>query len=195
MKNSAIENQMPIIYAAGRMEPGSRRRFGITDNSIPYADSYIKYPASAPITNHIYEGVGYKYSGPYTGSCDHRCSHVPASIWIPTDAKGSSSHAMGRSGCFEGASWTSDDVFARSLDGIAKADCVFAWIDDYLCFGTINEIGRAHALGKPVYLAYHPEVRPNGDLWFTFKSARVVQPFGSANQAYSYFIKEAFCLF
>ncbi len=54
------------------------------------------------------------------------------------------------------------------FDAIARADVVFAWIDSADCYGTLVEIGHAHAIGRQVWIA---SPRPIHDLWFAFTLA------------------------
>jgi hypothetical protein len=92
---------------------------------------------------------------------------------------------------------TLDDIFIRCKSAISRADIVFAWIpgvdieeyEEYMesqdkklllnditvgevhaptCYGTIAELGMAHAMGKRIMIAglyRHPE------LWFVYKLA------------------------
>jgi len=47
------------------------------------------------------------------------------------------------------------------LDAIRRSDVVFAWLDDPTAYGTIAEIGYAHALGKRIVLAVPPCPTPD----------------------------------
>lgn len=182
-------NKAPCIYAAGRMHEKSRTRFGITDNVIFDSDADLKTPAIAQITAHQYKWSEYRYTGPYTGACDHGCAHSPLCKQDSVSTRGSSSHAMALTGCFEEqARWSMSDVFLRSLDGIRKADYVFVWIEDYECYGTLVEVGVAHTLGKPIYLAHKPTIEPCGDMWFAFECATKTAAFMSSEEAYAAFL-------
>lgn len=181
----------PIIYAAGRMDERFRKRFGITNNVINSSDVNLFTPSGAHIIDCEHAGYAYRYAGPYAGSCDHGCSHSPALTWSMPNVRGSSTHAMSMGGCFcPGQDWTPEDTFLRSLDGIAKAEYVFAWIQDTQCYGTLVEIGHARALGKPIYVAHHPDISPHGDLWFSMAAATAIRCFADARTAYSEFIKQ-----
>lgn len=54
------------------------------------------------------------------------------------------------------------------LDAIRRADVVFAWLDSLDCYGTLAEIGYAHAVGRKIWVA-SPEPLP--DLWLAFGMA------------------------
>ena len=47
-------------------------------------------------------------------------------------------------------------VVALCLDAIARADLVFAWIDDPTCYATLFELGVARGLGKDVVIMMPP---------------------------------------
>ncbi len=116
--------------------------------------------------------LGYDYTGPYAFSCDHGCYH------------GDAQHGVGAShgGCVNGTCETHGDQWAnrllvleRSLAAIREATIVFAWLErDALAhdpfgeprcsaYGTLAEIGYAHALGKTLWIGT-PEHIP--ELWF-----------------------------
>jgi len=94
----------------------------------------------------------HEYVGPFFMSCDHGCFH------------GHSSHGLtqrGYGGCcasndgFSGSTGFTRDVIANNcLRWIDYADIVFAWINTKDCFGTLAEIGYAHAKNKPIWLVY-----------------------------------------
>lgn len=49
------------------------------------------------------------------------------------------------------------------LAGIRKADVVFCWLTSTDCYGTLAEIGYAHAIGRRIWIA---SPSPLPDLWF-----------------------------
>lgn len=104
---------------------------------------------------------GHVYVGPFFIGCDHGCGHGPGT------------HGLGgeHSTCAEYPSRS--NVKKRALAGIASADLVFAWLDDVTAFGTIYEIGHAHALGKRVIVGV-PESGISPELWFTHTGHRVL---------------------
>lgn len=97
--------------------------------------------------------------GPYFISCDHGCCH------------GDTTHGAGY-GCGGGSDldwWVRNKTRAHNylgrrglvssmcLEAIRESDIVFAWIDSDTAYGTIAEIGYAHALGKEIWIGYSEE--------------------------------------
>lgn len=77
----------------------------------------------------------------------------------------------------------SDNVFNRCLSQIREADFIFAWIDTVDCYGSMFELGYAHAKNKIIvggfgnwlmpenYASSHPDdVKQKSDFWFLQKS-------------------------
>jgi hypothetical protein len=65
---------------------------------------------------------------------------------------------------------------ALPFQRIARADFVFAYIDAGDCYGTLVELGYAHALGKPISIAFSEKLsrKTFNELWFVRQSARGV---------------------
>src|SRR5262249_1496059 len=59
-------------------------------------------------------------------------------------------------------------VIENCLNAVARADLVFAWVDQLDCYGTITELGFALALGKLVCVTGSRDFR---DMWFVYKAA------------------------
>jgi hypothetical protein len=101
--------------------------------------------------------------------------------------------------------YDANEVFNRCCNAIQQCTAMFAWIDSLDCYGTLAEIGFAHALGKPIFLGIHQdlyhclpksglpdECKPHNidyhhDLWFVEKMARKSLKTQSALDAYRYF--------
>ena len=62
------------------------------------------------------------------------------------------------------------EVSRNCLTSISRASIVFAWLDDLSAYGSFAEMGFAHALGKPIWLAWP---KPLSDLWFIQQMATV----------------------
>lgn len=103
------------------------------------------------------------YAGPFFASCDHGCFHgedshgIGAQAEFPQPTEKHHSHQRANA-----------VVVRRCMEAISKADLVFAWIDCLDCYGTITEIGHAHALGKRIWIA---GPRPLRDMWFVYQTA------------------------
>jgi hypothetical protein len=83
-------------------------------------------------------------------------------------------------------------VVSRCLMGIDQSDMVFAYINSEDCYGTLVEIGYAHARGKPITLATASDMEfmPPWDCWFadTFAAASVGR---QDNETESAFLRRA----
>lgn len=181
----------PKIYAIGRVNDQLRTRFGISGNTLDAIDLLL--PSLSPIRNLKFQGCRYQYVGPYSISCDHRCGHQPYTgqgTNPDSDTRGTGSHGAAVNGCTQSISnWSMQDVYRRSLDGIGLADYVFVWLEDQEAYGSLVEIGYAHALGKPILMTHAPHINPKGELWFAFESATAVKCFESAPEAYGWFLQ------
>ena len=63
-------------------------------------------------------------------------------------------------------------IFHRNMEFIRKCNMFFAFIDSNDCFGTLAEIGYAHALGKRVYIVFDHSMRyVLHDYWFVSRCA------------------------
>ena len=106
-------------------------------------------------------------TGPFFISCDHGCYH------------GSSSHGVGAVDSLHSDEWggcmgnffTRDDVFNICKRQIDRAEIVFAYIDQNDCYGTLAEIGYAHAKGKEIIIVFdNPDLKR--EMWFADKMQR-----------------------
>lgn len=191
VEEHATEKHQPrkaVWYAAGRIRK-EYLRFGIAEWGISQCED--EEETSLPL---ITTGDDFVYSGPYTVSCDHRCGHRGVdyeeefeprkggwSLWFEgmimprRDYRGTSTHGSSESECFAKYDITSPErIFKRAIDGIRLANCVFVWIEDELCFGTLFELGLAYAWRKRIYLAHSPKIDRRGELWFALCSATYI---------------------
>lgn len=67
-------------------------------------------------------------------------------------------------------------IFALSMRRIGMADFMFAHINELDAFGTIVEIGAAHAIGKPIFLHFGERLTDAdlAEMWFIGASATAV---------------------
>lgn len=83
-------------------------------------------------------------------------------------------------------------VAGLCLDAIRECDLVFAWIDSPDCYGTIAELGYAHAHGKEIWIA-GPESL--ADLWFVYELAhRFEFSCATAREAFESLIESEVCI-
>lgn len=159
------------IYLAGSIGPGDYRHRLIPElrnwDSILIGDDIQATIVETglipqwPIWRNAIFGK-HNYTGPYFVSCDHGCWH------------GNNQHGTIGGGCAgdidvpHGAPSIRSQVLDRCKSAIKASDIIFGWIDSTTCYGTIAEIGYAHALGKKIYIA--GQTRFN-DLWFVYAMA------------------------
>jgi hypothetical protein len=132
-------------------------------------------------------GRGLHYAGPYFIGCDHGCSHghhthgASANMEFICDEnfdfnEDTKPFHAGTFSIDENEEHSSigkyaTEVAKNCLTSIAHASVVFAWIDDLTAYGSIAELGFAHALKIPIWLA---GPKPLPDLWFIQEMASVV---------------------
>jgi hypothetical protein len=160
---SRFRNCDPSFYAVGKIaKNGWRGAFGI---DMP--NSWEEYLTASAAPTHF----TLSYTGPFFICCDHGCTH------------GNNTHATA-SVCTAAASldtrdeFRSGQVFRRSEQQIRQAGFLLVWIgrgQDALdtAYGSLVEIGIAHALGKPILLAHHPQANLR-DFWFAIETACAV---------------------
>ena len=189
-----MEKKPVVWYAAGRIER-DRNRFGLVECSLLGSEQEA-WSATPKVVKETVEGVVFAYSGPWTVGCDHGCAHVAGdpNPWANSEmaaSYGTGTHGAADNDCSSdtGTGDAGSIVFERSMSGIAKADAVFVWLEDAECYGTLLEIGYAFAMKKPIYLAYAPNVSPNGEMWFAFKAASKIIQSPNARDAFLTAIK------
>lgn len=155
------------VYLAGKISKGDWRQ-GVVSGLDGYGDQ-ASGDSPWPVLKSAICGE-HDYTGPYFIGCDHGCFH------------GADTHGVGAYGGLLEATGVDQapgahcsgipsqrkDVRANCMKAIAESDVVFAWLDSLDAFGTLVEIGAAHALNKTIIIAgpavYH-------DLWFAYECA------------------------
>lgn len=89
-------------------------------------------------------------------SDEHGCYHGTNSHGISAGE-----HTCG--GAYPGL--TRPDVVKRCLVAIERATHLLVWLDDPTAYGTLVEVGYAHALGRQVYLYTKQGVAGLNELW------------------------------
>lgn len=101
------------------------------------------------------------YTGPVFIACDHGCYHGKGTHGVGADEFG---------GCC-GNEICREDVLYICKSQIERAEILFAYIDSADCFGTIAEIGFAHAIGKDIFIVFsNKELKE--EMWFVDKMQR-----------------------
>lgn len=149
----------PSFYAVGKItKNGWRKQFDIC-----MPNDWDEYVNAVSCATHF----NFSYTGPFFICCDHGCSH------------GNGTHATD-SLCIDGGQegFRPSRVFRQSEYQIRQAGFVLVWAgagEDSLetAYGSLVEIGIAHALGKPILLAHHPRASVR-DFWFAVETASAV---------------------
>jgi len=150
----------PSFYAVGKIaKNGWREQF-----SVDMPNNWEEYVEAESTPTHF----DFSYTGPFFIRCDHGCSHHP---WDGI----STTHATTACTALE---FRPSRVFRRSERQIQEAGFVLVWAgvgEDALstAYGSLVEIGIAHALGKPILLAHHPQANVR-DFWFAVETASAV---------------------
>lgn len=143
------------VYLAGKIEPNDWRNRFYRCRNIAYTDA--DFIADGGV---IEASESLTITGPFFMSCDHGCYH------------GDGQHGVGaKNGGCSGHSFTRDEVFKICKSQIDKAEIVVAYIDCRECYGTIAEIGYAHAIGKDI-LIFFANAELKEDMWFVDKMQR-----------------------
>lgn len=136
------------VYLAGKISRYDwRHRFGY-QHSISDNPEYLKNIYCAPACDEL------KITGPFFIACDHGCYH------------GEESHGIGASegGCM-GHFYSRKDVLEICKSQIDRAEILFAYIDCRDCYGTLAEIGYAHAKGKDIVIVFS-DFELKKEMWF-----------------------------
>ena len=156
------------VYLAGKI--GVRDwRSGFHGTDVNAAD---EYPASKLAELSVAVNEELTITGPFFISCDHGCYHgdgrhgVGAVDRLHAD-DGDDDEWGGCCGNF----FTKDDVLKICKRQIDRAEILFAYIDRDDCYGTLVEIGYAHAKGKEIIIVFgDPELKK--EMWFADRMQR-----------------------
>jgi hypothetical protein len=152
----------PFVYMAGRMGAQNYRPFCIETIDI---DEIHKSP---PVVDRCLDGFKIAYTGPFATTFEDHCEF------------------HGFSDCF--IEDTEDQVLFNSRLGVDRCDVFFAIFEDFEAFGTLVELGWAHAKSKHIVIGFVGEqfrgrdpveqiggVRGRGNpLWFAARAANTV---------------------
>jgi hypothetical protein len=125
-------------------------------------NTWEEYLKTQPLPTHF----GFVYTGPFFIRCDHGCSHATGSHATTSECQPSDhDFKPGR-------------VFRRCEHQIQQAGFVFVWAGVgkealQTAYGSLVEIGIAHALKKTILLAHHPQANLR-DFWFAVEIASAV---------------------
>ena len=104
-------------------------------------------------------------TGPFFISCDHGCYHGDGKHGVGAVESLHSDDEWG--GCM-GNYYSRHNVLDICKRQIDRAEIVFAYINCDDCYGTLAEIGYAHAKGKDIVIAFGNE-KLRREMWFADK--------------------------
>ena len=145
------------VYLAGKIAPNDWR------NRFCYYRGIPEHPEDIPYGSIIVKD-NITITGPFFISCDHGCYHGDGKHGVGAV---NSLHSDEWGGCM-GNYYTRDDVLNICKGQIDKAEIVFAYINCNDCYGTLAEIGYAHAKGKDIVIAFSNE-KLRQEMWFADK--------------------------
>lgn len=148
----------PSFYAVGKIAKNGWREQFVPSCEMP--NNWTEYLDAKPIATHF----DFTYAGPFFTRCDHGCAHLPPG-----------SHATTNCSDWE---FKPARVFRRSEGQIQRVGFLLVWAGiayDALetAYGSLVEIGIAHASRIPILIAHHPQadLRP---FWFAVETASAV---------------------
>lgn len=166
------------IYLAGKIAPNGWRdrllngRCGYAESGARSAVNAKGAPLPFRDPRHAVDIGPFVYVGPFFEDCNHQGSHGPATH--------GDCDLVGFGGVeTRGQNKTRQLVFDRNMGAIERADVVFGYINEVDCFGTLVELGSAHALAKPIFVCFGPDLRAGEkrELWFAQQTAtRLLEP-------------------
>lgn len=180
-------SRLPRVYLAGKIAPTDWRHTIFTNlrsvDAYRYGDEAPAWPSVRNLGSPDAEyRDGFHYAGPYFLACDHSCAH------------GDNNHGLGADdgGCIPSTP-RQERVVAWCLKWLRESDVVFCWLDAEDAYGTIAELGYAHALGRPIFLAWPSDRLPPPswwtDTWFVREMASALCPAPDALAAWGSFVE------
>lgn len=151
-------SRLPRVYLAGKISKHDWRHslFPLRHVELTYDREHDRV-VSRERLNHD----GFEYAGPYFLGDDHGCFHGPGQHGI-IDPGWADGHSMSDRDFPQVLSRRT--VSQSCLAWIADADVVFCWLEGVDAYGTLVELGYAHARGIPIYVATDGEVLKAHDL-------------------------------
>ena len=173
------------VYFAGKVRKGAndyRRSLFKDDRIMSCAIGSERDVYNSPID--VCSAGTVLYGGPSSLSCDHGCwhnsNHGIVNLFeqdqdftlLGEEDENNSIHAgrewlfvfQGSTSCPDGNNGLSRaQAMQRCMHQILTCDALYAFIDSHDCYGTLAEIGYAHALGIPIYLVFDPRLQNASD--------------------------------
>lgn len=156
-KNDPIRTEHHIAYLAGKISKNDwRNKF--------YYCRHVLEPEEIANGLTISANDNLTISGPFFISCDHGCYHGDGKHGVGAV---NSLHTDEWAGCM-GSFFTRDEVLGICKKQIDRAEIVFAYINQRDCYGTLAEVGYAHAKGKDVVIVFSDD-KLKEEMWFVDK--------------------------
>lgn len=146
------------VYLAGKIEPYDWRHRFCFYRGNPGDPEDIASGCTIDVDDNL------TITGPFFISCDHRCYHGEGKHGVGAV---NSLHSNEWGGCM-GNFFTRDDVLNICKGQIDRAEIVFAYINKDDCYGTLAEIGYAHAQGKDIVVVFSNDELKK-EMWFADK--------------------------
>lgn len=157
-EHNPIRVEHHSVYLAGKILLNDwRNRFYYCRHALDPEE--IAAGFTVPVDNNL------SIAGPFFISCDHGCYHGDGKHGVGAVDSLHSDHEWG--GCM-GNYYTRDDVLNICKSQIDRAEIVFAYINSNDCYGTLAEIGYAHAKGKDIVIAFSDK-KLKTEMWFVDK--------------------------
>jgi hypothetical protein len=155
--NDPVRKEHHSVYLAGKIATNDWR------NRFCYYRHIPDYPEEIPYWSAIVDD-SITITGPFFISCDHGCYHGDGKHGVGAV---NSLHSDEWGGCM-GNFFTRDDVLNICKRQIDRAEIVFAYINKDDCYGTLAEIGYAHAQGKDIVIVFSSDELKK-EMWFADK--------------------------
>lgn len=116
----------------------------------------------------------FTYVGPFFVCCDHGCFHNKNSHGAIA-VRGGIDCLLGDE-IFSDFDYTRRNIVTLCFRAVAKCDLLFCYIDSADCYGTLVEVGYAHAHHVPVIILFSPGIASStkNDHWFACEMASEV---------------------
>ncbi|MNW38167.1 Nucleoside 2-deoxyribosyltransferase [compost metagenome] len=133
----------------------------------------------------------YQYNGPFFTSCDHGCFHGESNHGRGVVTIGCGCGLYGKDGSEVEGNTPKNVVIKDCVNDIKSSDVVFVWLESNDAFGTITEIGVAHALKKPIFIAVNKSLTTEtmNEMWFPLHMANKLVSCDTASEGWAHFCK------
>lgn len=143
-------SRLPRVYMAGKIRHTDWRHSLFEPRRLRHVELHYDRQNDWIEPREILTVGGFEYAGPFFLGDDHGCFH------------GDNQHGLIDPGWADGHCQDEVDfpqvlsrrtVHRSCLHWLASSDVVFCWLDSLDAYGTLVELGYAHARGIPIYVA------------------------------------------